>query len=221
LEAALKIALPKPRERTLFDPPPAPRVVPLRIDAIGAARAVVAAPTTEAAWLALTDRLPPGGAYLAARLTATHDRAAQAGYALGQALLKIGERRTTTPGPLPPVWVARLADLAVEELDALWALDDAAHAAAVEPAWVEVESDSQDRPGRAVPAEELSWARVARLLGRTVQCVAGLADADAVWDRMGAIDVGRELDAADLDAIKDKCRETVRWAIGTKYGAGE
>jgi hypothetical protein len=144
------------------------------------------------------------------------------------------DRRTAQGLAVPPSWtqrleqlirdhitevaelgvvVDRLAELVVEEYDALVAWDDAAHRAALlEPRWVEVP------PGeRPIPAEERSWVRCARLVARAVQAVPGDAWSDAVHDALALIDPYREPGDGEAERIKQACRTAVRDAIKTTY----
>lgn len=188
---------------------------PLLVDALGLARLVRAAPTSEAAWALLVERLPRGGGYLAARLLVTTERVDEAAAAVARGRAMVAERRRVG-GAVPAAWVARLGDLVVEVVEARWALDDAAHAAATVPGWVEL------TPGeRGVPGDERSWARVARLFARVVEAAGaigvGEAGMDGVWDRLGGIPPGTSEDAGDLDEIRERCRAAVRWAVGAAH----
>lgn len=112
------------------------------------------------------------------------------------------------------VVVARLADLMVEEYDALVCLDDAVHRAALsEPAWID-----WPRGERPIPPEETSWPRVARLIGREIQLVAGMEPTEEMWDRLGAIDPHRGLGEGDLAAHEAAAREAIRATVIAVYG---
>lgn len=206
----MKIAAAAPRaarpDRTAA--PTAPAV----IDDMGCCRLVWMLPAGEAAWIGLTDRLPKNGAWLATRLSVTAERVDAATAATAKGLAAIGDKRRA--GEVVPVsWVDRLADLEVEELEALWSLDDAAAAAAVCPAWVEVAQG-----GRAVSSTEVSWVRYARILARLIQQVAGLVPPDSVWDRLSGMDVTRECEAGDLEKVKQQCHDVIRFAVTSTHG---
>lgn len=188
---------------------------PVGLTDLGLAEAVVQAPTTEEAWLTLVDRLPRGGAHAATRLFVTLDRVNAASRVVAKALGHIGQRRTSGE-PVPPSWIDRLAELVVEEYDALVAWDDAAHDGAICPAWVEVP------PGeRAVPSTEQSWIRVSRLVARAVQVVPGDGWNDCVHDSLMLIDPYREPGDGEVERIKTACRDAVRLAIRTTYASEE
>jgi hypothetical protein len=196
-----------------------PTQPPLLIDDLGCCRAVIASPDTDAAWLALTTRLPPGGGYLAARLTACLSRAEQAGYAVAGALKHVGDWRGANPErPLPARWVDRLGELWVEEFDALCCLDDAAHAGALaEPRWVEVAVGE-----RPVPAEECSWVRVSRIVARELQAINGLNVSDEVYTRWVSLDAAaRDAEAGDAAGARERGRHAIRLVIAATYGEEE
>jgi hypothetical protein len=207
----VKIGVPVPPARRQ----PGPAQPPLLIDDMGCCRAVVAAPSSDSAWVALTERLPAGGGYLAARLTACLSRVDDATAATAKGLAAIGEK--TRAGELVPAsWVSRLADLEVEWLESLWALDDAAHQAAVEPRWVEV------APGeRAIPAEETSWARVSRIVARELQQISQMQLPDDLYEQWCALDVSQPCAEGDVEGVKAKGRAAIRWAIHAHYGQEE
>lgn len=198
--------------RSLFGPVQAP----VGLTDMGLAAVVMQAPTTEEAWIALTDRLPKGGGYAAARLAITLERVDAASRAVATALGHVGQRRTSGES-VPPSWIERLAELVVEEYDALVAFDDAAHDGAICPAWVEVP------PGeRPVPSAEQSWVRVSRLVARAVQVVPGDGWNDATFDALCLIDPYREgPGTGEVERIRAACRDAVRGAIRATYSSEE
>lgn len=186
---------------------------------MGTAALVLAAPTTAEAWLVLTDRSDtsaPDRADLAERLVTTNERATQAGFAVAKGLRIIGDARRAD-GVVPDAWIARLCDLEVMWLDALFDLDDVAHEAAlVEPAWVEVPLGE-----RAVASTEVGWVRISRLYTRVLQQVSTLTDIDTAWDRLGGMDPSRPGDASDVAGFKKRGRELVRAVTTETYRTKE
>jgi len=206
----MKIAAAQPRPRV--EKPSSPTAAPVVLDSLGCARLVWMLPAGEAAWIGLTDRLPTNGAWLATRLSVTAERVDVATAATANALRHIGDRRRAGE-PVPAAWIARLADLEVAELEALIALDDAAAAASVCPAWVEVAPTD-----RAVPAEERSWVRVSRILARLLQQVAGMELPDALYDEWVAMDVALTPDEATVETVTNNARAALRWVVAAHYG---
>lgn len=237
---------------------PTPASPPVALDALGVAWQVINSPTTDAAWLALTDRAPAGGHYLAARLTACSSRVDEATMAVAKMLPLVRSQqaavaetatalenatalvaqRIARDGGVPPTWTSRLdqlirdhaveveelgvvvdvlADLIVEEFDALVAWDDVAHQAAlVEPAWVEIP------PGeRAIPPDETSWARLSRIVAREIALVGGMELSDAAYDAHCALDATRPCEGSDLDQVTAGCRAAIRIAVVAHYGHKE
>jgi hypothetical protein len=109
--------------------------------------------------------------------------------------------------------VDRLATLEVELFDALVSWDDAAHQAAICPAWVEIP------PGeRAIDPGETSWARVSRIVARELQQIAGMNLPDDLYERWVAMEATTTCDEASVEDAREKGRRAIRFCVVNKYG---
>lgn len=190
------------KERSSDDPRP-----PIEISDGGIAWAVGAAPTTEQAWLALTGPTTAEQKELAVRALAARERldAATAATVKGLSLLP-GLRGA----PVPEPWVDRFCELATEEMEALWAWDEVAHAMAGTPGWV--------RTAEGYRATNEQADRLGRVLTRAMQ---GYGSANI--EREHVADLLDELDAAagfgTIDEVRQVCRRLVEASVRARYRA--
>lgn len=204
----MKITPKAVRDRASERAPAGPVVPPLALSESGVASAVLAMPSTEAAWLALTSRPGSEGAVLVVRLLACLDRLQELTERIAKGLDLIRTAREAGED-VPPAWVTLLADLGVEELEQLWLFDAIAHAMDAYPGWVEPRRPSEFPP-------DPTGDERARVLTRATQCYGAMSpdETDEIRGALLAVDEA----VAFGGEVTDACRALVRAAIGATHG---